>query len=207
MITKYYLLDDDLETKARWYLNGLKDGFGRELDSRDFTYGTPVDLGPPLRITLDNENILVDVSQPLTVAIRKKGKPFDFTYADFDIPVATKRLGKLLQTIAGEDIQRIPVKIENENEEYEIINVISRKACIDTENSEIMWWNEEDGRPDKTGQPRMVTKLAISPEDARESHFLRPKGWEVVIVVSDVVKQAFEAARVTGVIFRDVTNQ
>jgi hypothetical protein len=37
MAKKYFEIEDDVEFRGRWYLNGLLDGSGRELDSRDFT--------------------------------------------------------------------------------------------------------------------------------------------------------------------------
>jgi hypothetical protein len=204
MARKYYELEDDLDMEGRWYLDGVSDKVGKRFDSRVFTYGKPIEVGPPLRISLDDKDEIAEIVQPLKVSLRRKGKRMDFTYADFDMPVVTTKIGELLGEIAGTEIQRIPVHVGFHNDEYEIINIISCISCIDTKRSEIEWWTEEDERPDKTGKPRMITELVIDPESARNSHIFRPNGWEVIVIVSDVIKVAFEEAKVTGVKFRAV---
>ena len=202
MAKKYFEIEDDVEFRGRWYLNGLLDGSGRELDSRDFTYGRPVDVGPPLRLSLADEDITVDVEEPLRVSLRRKGKPLDFTFADFDMAVANKRTADLFAKVAPSEIQRLPVEVATRKEEFEIINVISQIDCIDEEKSEIEWWTEEDERPDKIGTPQMISKLVIDPKRIPGTHIFRPKGWDVVIVVSDVLKKVLEEAKVTGIRFR-----
>jgi hypothetical protein len=201
MAKKYFQLEDHVEFPGRWYLNGVSDGSGRELDSRDFTHGRPVDVGPPLRLSLSDEDITVDVEEPLRVSLRRKGKPLDFTFADFDMPVANKQTADLLATVAGSEVQRLPIRVATRKEQFEIINVASQIDCIDVEKSEIEWWTEEDERPDKIGTPRMISKLVIDPKRISGTHIFRPKGWDVVIVVSDVLKQVLEEAKVTGIRF------
>jgi hypothetical protein len=92
------------------------------------------------------------------------------------------------------------------DEEYEIINVIARPECIDTQRSEIEWYEPgNDIRPDLAGTPLMIAKLVIDSNRTDGHHILRPKDWEVVIVVSEILKSALEAANVTGVKFKPVT--
>lgn len=201
----FYELEDNLDLEGRWYLNGLYDFSGRELDSRDLTYGKPVDLGPPLKISLPNEDTIVAARPPLRVPIRRKGTLLDFTYADFDLPVVTAKVGKILAEIAGADIQKIPVRVDSCKGDFEIVNITSCLPCIDPKRSEIEWWTNEDGRPDKIGMPRMITDLVIDQDRVKNSHVLRPQGWEVIVIVSEVVKAAFQEAHVTGVKFRAVS--
>jgi hypothetical protein len=204
MTERYYELEDDLDMEGRWYLNGISDKEGIEFDSRDFTYGKHVDVGPPLRLSLNDEHDMVEVTPPLKVSLRRKGKSLDFTYADFDMPVVTAAVGQLLADIAGSDIQRIAVRVGSRKEEYDIINIISCVPCIDTKRSEIEWWTREDERPDKIGKPRMITRLVINQKSVSGANIFRPEGWEVVVVVSDKVRKALQEAKVTGVRFRNV---
>jgi hypothetical protein len=204
MNKKYFELIDDLDRKGRWFLNGISDSNRQEFDSRDFTYGRPLEVHPRLRISLYNEERFVEVDPPLCVSLRREGNPLDFTYADFDMPVASLQVAKILAKIAGTDIQTIPARIEARGEEYAIINVASIASCINPNRSEITWWSEADERPDKIGKARMVTKLVIDPKKVSRFHIFRPEEWDVVIIVSNVIKRALEEAQITGVTFRPV---
>jgi hypothetical protein len=205
MATRFFQLVDNLGIKGRWHLNGLADSKGRELDSRDFRYGLPVELGPPMKVSLYNQELVVDVHGPLRVTLQYKGKPLDFTFAGDEMPVVTTKVADLIAKFASSDIQRIPVQVASREEHYEIINVVSRIDCIDVKRSEIdEWWTEEDDRPDKIGKPRMIYKLVIDPGRVGNSNIFRPEGWEVATIVSEVIKDAFERAEVTGVRFSAV---
>ena len=161
---EYFELEDDLGVPRRWYLNGISDSKGARFDPRYFRYGLRVELGPPLKASLFNEHTVVEVAPPLTVALGRDGEPLDFTFAAFGVPVVTARIGGLLSALDSEGIQRIPVNVESHGSNYEIVNVASRVACIEPERSNITWWTEGNGGPDKAGKPRMIIDLAINPE-------------------------------------------
>ncbi|MBL8821904.1 MAG: hypothetical protein JNJ77_04895 [Planctomycetia bacterium] len=198
-------MEDDVFVKGRWYLNGLYDGAGIELDSRYFSYGRPIEIGPPLRVSLAHEYRTIEVSQPLKVTLSRVGKPLDLTFAAFDMPVATIKTATLLASIADADVQRIPTQIESQTDEFEIINAISCIDCIDTQKSEIQWYEEgNEVRPDLAGSPEMITKIIIDPDRVSGHHIFRPKGWVVAVIVSDVIKQALESSNVSRVMFSAV---
>lgn len=201
----YFEIVDDVDLRGRWFLNGLFDRSGTRFDSREFRYGIRVETGPPFNIGLYAEEKSVEVELPLRISLRREGNPIDFTFADFDVPVVTSNVATILASVAGENIQRVPVVVESRKEEYEIVNVISRVECIDKIASEIQWFEEgNDVRPDLAGKPEMITKLVIDSSQAEGYHMFRPKGWEVVVIVSDLVKDALEAACGSGIKFRAV---
>ncbi len=202
MVRSYFQLRD-VDLPRRWYLLGLFDGTGRKLDSRCFTYGNPLDLGPPMRLPSFRDGNIIEAPPPLQVPVGRSGMPLDFTFDASDMPVVTPKVGALLSAIANKEIQRIPV-LAGGGENYEIVNAASRVACIDTAHSEIMWWTEAEGRPDLLGEPRMISKLVLDRDRAEGHHFFRLEGWSVALIVSDVVKKAFEKARVSGVAFKEV---
>lgn len=205
MTGAYYKLEDDVYLEGRWFLNGLRDDSGTELDSRDFTHGRFMKVSPSPSISLWNEEKIIDVNPPLRVSWSREGKPLDFTYAAHDMPVVTARVADLIAATAASDIQRVPVRVDKLDETFEIINVISLVDCIDTERSEIQWFEEGNKvRPDLAGTPEMITKLVIDSSRTDGHNVLRPKGWDMVIIVSGFVKDALEAAQVTGVKFRQV---
>ncbi|MBV9122984.1 MAG: hypothetical protein JO112_06490 [Planctomycetes bacterium] len=205
MSRTYFEVTHDFPETGRWYLNGLFDRSKRKIDSRIFRYGLPIEAGPPLRLPSQADGSMAEVDGPLAFSIRRNGEPLDFTLADFDVPVATKRISELLSAIANKDIQKFPVWVESRTEPYEIINVRSRVACIDRQRSKIEWWREVDRRPDKLGKPRTITKLVIDATLVGEQHLFRPEGWEVVLIVSDMVKGVLEDAGVSGLKFRLVS--
>jgi hypothetical protein len=203
----YFELEDDLRFRGRWYLNRLCDAAGTALDSRQFQYGRRVDLGPPLKATTWKEGLPAEPRLPLTVLLdpERSGVPLDFTFTNEDMPIVTSRVGAILASIAGRDIQRIPVLVESREEPYEIVNVVRVIDCIDTNRSEIQWFKPGNTvRPDLAGKPEMVTRLIIDPARVGEHHMFRVEGWEIVIVVSDVMRRAIAGARVSGVRFRRV---
>lgn len=201
---RYYQIEDDVYVDGRWYLNGLRDGLDRELDSRDFTYSRKLGPDGGLRISLYEEEREIAVELPLKMRLRRKGQPLDITFADFDVPIVTRAVGEVIRDIAHSDIQLFPVRVGSRKEEYQVLNIISRPDCIDKEHSEIEWWTEEDDEPDKVGQPRMVCDLRIDANRVGGAHILRPAGWDVVVIVSDVLKTALERAEATGVRFAEV---
>lgn len=204
MKRRYFRIVDDVELPGRWFLNGLYDASRRELDSRDFTYGRLLTVQPHLRVSLWNDDEFVDVTSPLYVSKRREGMPLSFTFADSDMPVVTEAIAKVLSQVAGKDLQRFPVQVEDSRERFEIINVTSLVTCLDANRSEIEWWTEADCRPDKVGKARMVTGLTIDPQRVGDHHIFRPTEWDLVIIVSDVVKAALEIQNVSGVRFREV---
>jgi len=204
MTRRYFELRDDVDIPGRWHLNGLFDGSGRELDSRHFTYGSPVDIKPPMRVPSFRDGTIIEALPPLQVPPKRLGIPLDFTFASFDLPVVTERIATMLATIADQDIQRLPVVLASPEQNYEIVNVVSRIPCIDAARSDIMWWTEADGRPDKVGKPRMITKFVIDRGQVPGCHIFRPEGWELVIIVSELVKNALEQGDVSGVTFHEV---
>lgn len=205
MTGTYYELVDDLYVEGRWHLNGLRDQTGIELDSREFSYGNYIEPGPPLRMSLWNEDEIIDVNPPLTISWSRDGTPLDFTFTDEDVPVVTRRVAELLTKLASPDIQRFPVKVDRMEQEYEIINIISRIKCIDAARSELEWWTEEHGRPDKIGKALTIMKLVVDPSRIGDTHMFRLEESTIAVIVSEVVKEALEEAKVSGIQFKAVS--
>jgi hypothetical protein len=202
---KYYVLEDAIDIDGRWFLDGLYDSSGTQFDSRALRYGEYVDTGPPFVLPKSANGTPAIVTPPLKVSRRRDGVALDFTFADFDMPVVSIRVADILSRIAGRNIQRFPVVVDGEEGRYEIINVVPRVPCIDTVRSEIQWFQPGNKvRPDLAGAPEMITRLVIDPQRAEGHHIFRPDGWKVVIIVSDIVKQALDEALVSGVTFNRV---
>ncbi len=175
MAGAYFALDDDFYFEDRWYLNRLRDASGAELDSRIFQYGNIIDVGPPMKAKTWRDGTPVAAEPPFTVMLdpQRHGAPMDFTFTNADTPIVTSQIGELLARIAPDEspTDSSPRRVAAPEVGTEIINVVSIVACIDERRSDIDRYEVGNRvRPEKAGQPRMITRLVIDPERARPPH-------------------------------------
>jgi hypothetical protein len=187
MGTPYFRLLDNVDLPGRWFLKSPLTDEGEEVDERQFTEGR-----------------VVPVNATLMLPVRRPGRPLDFTFADSDVPVVRREVADLLSQLAGPDLQRVPVCIEEQADAFEILNVVRVEDCIDRERSEMTLWGQGDGRPDKVGKPRMITALRVDASRAGGAPIFRLADWRIALVVSDAIRRALLEAEVTGVQFGDV---
>jgi hypothetical protein len=197
----YQLIDTSVP--ERWYLKGLTDGVGVQLDPREFCLGSPIQMLPHMRIR-SPDGVPVDVRFPLRVGLRKRGVPLGFTFASFAMPVASSAVAHLLLSIDQSAIQVFPVGVESEKNNFYIINVATSPECIDRERSDVEWWGETDGQPDRIGSPKAIYDLVVDRRAVSGRHIFRVKGWEIALVVSEEVRLAFDRDNVSGVAFQEV---
>lgn len=185
-MNKFYRILVDPNATARWYLKAPVDQQGREIDARLFTRGVPFGS-----------------SSPLCVPLRRQGEEVDINFADFDMLVVSR---KIIDGIASDfdlEVQRIPAEISGRID-YEIVNPLASISCIDEGESDYIKWTGNDGRPEKTGQFRMVTKLKIKKNLPTESHLFRVAEWPVALLVSEALKESIERRHASGVMFSAV---
>lgn len=182
---KYFRLLDDMSVPGRWFLNAPVDSRGQEIDSRAFMAGG-----------------YVETVGGLTIPLHKAGTPLDFTLADLGMPVVRREVGELLERIAPNEVQIIPVTVEGQSVSYGIVNVIPVIRCLDEDQSEVLFWDESDGRPDKVGQYRMVTDMKVDPDRVGQTQIFRIDGWKIALIVSQRIRAALSG--VSGAIFEEV---
>lgn len=189
MAQRFYKIEDELAEVGRWYLRGPRDAAGREVDPRTFTTGKPVaDPGP------------------LTIPLRHPGRRLDFTLADFDMPVVIPRLGMHLEWLAPGAVQRFRVAVEDEPLPYEILNVTREIYCLDEAASSVRYWTEEDGRPEKVGQYRMILAPVIDAARVAAAVIFRLGGWRTTIVCTAEVRDALVRRRYSGLRFEPLAS-
>jgi hypothetical protein len=165
----------------RWYLAGPRDVAGQALDPRLFTQGKHVDLPADLVVTK-----------------RRQGRPLDFTLADFDMPVVSRPLARLMLDAAQGCVQLIPTKVEGEEDDYFILNVTRTVPCISDAESLVMHWHASDGRPEKTGQYRMVAKPVLTTANHAGESIFRATGWEIMLLASGELASALLNSGLSG---------
>lgn len=184
---KFYRVLADPAARSRWYMKSPFDPAGHEVDPRQFAQGLRVAPQPPL-----------------TLALRQHGAEVSFNFCDFDMVVTPAQLNAELEALAGAAIQRIPVTFQSRRNDFEILNVCDLVHCIDESKSLLTKWTLADGRPDKTGQFRMIAKLKINATLARGHHIFRIAGWPIALIVSGQVKDLLEARKTSGVVYERV---
>ncbi|SEN23976.1 hypothetical protein SAMN05444354_1352 [Stigmatella aurantiaca] len=189
METRYFDLVAELSAPGYWELGKTLDERGQEVWPWLLMQGEPAAFEGRLKLR-----------------IRSPGKPLDFSFAAFDVPVVSARVASLLTAEAPGDVQLLPVDIDSQAEPYFLVNVIRAVRCIDDRASaEVQHWTEEDGEPDRVGEYRAVHGMRIDPAKVGDAKVFRPWGWTVALIVSEDIKEALERAGVTGVKFTEVT--
>lgn len=182
----FYRVMDDVHHPDRWHLGVPRDTSGREVDPWQFTDGKSLRVESLLR-----------------VPVRYGGEPLDFTFAAFDVPVVSRRAQTVLMSVVANDVQLIPVIVDDVGEsgrEYAILNIVRSIQCLDESRSEFVKWTTADRRPDRLGSYRMVTKLRVVSREISANVF-RIAGWEVALIVSNAVREAILTASLTGITF------
>lgn len=179
----------DPRSASRWHLGTPVDAGGLDVDPRLFTQGERVSEQGALRVPL-----------------RRPGEVVSFNFADFDMVVTLAAVNARLEELAGSDVQRIPVNVLHRSaDQFEILNVCRVVSCIDESRSEFLQWGAADGRPEKVGTYRMITKLVVRPDAASAHDIFRIAEWPIALVVSERVRDLFEEMQVSGVKFQKVS--
>lgn len=186
-MTRYFRIGADRNAHERWFLQSPITTPGEELDPRAFTRGA-----------------ICLVQSTLTLPLRRDGRPVNFNFGDFDMPVVSADIVDKLQDVFDLQLQRIPVHIAESVEKFDILNVLDEVDCIDAVKSVYTRWEANDGRPEKLGEFRMIIDLKIDPKCAHGHHLFRLKGWAIALIVSDQMKQALESLCVSGIEYNPV---
>ncbi|WP_309890881.1 imm11 family protein [Archangium sp.] len=187
MSQRFFKLADDVYVPHRWHLATPIDSQGRKVFDWDFTRGTPVHLEGRLKIPTKIE-----------------GRSLDFSEAGLGIGVVHVKVASMLAERAPGDVQLIPADIEGQPDQYLVLVATRLIRCIDEEASEVSFWKPEHGVPDKVGQYMGVDRLRIDKRKVGNAKVFRPEGWEVVLIVSEEIKNAIEDMGVTGARFEEV---
>lgn len=178
---KYFELTDDVTVPKRWHLGEVTLADGTEPNLLDgISFG-------------DGGMLAVPVDRP--------GRVLEFSLTSLGVPIATSRLAKAVSTVAGSDLESLPVNVAGQSGMM-VLNAVRVLKCLDEERSEFMKWTKQDHRADLAGHFRQVTKLILAPDSVpAEAHLFRIEGWLVALIVSEAVKEAMEHVGCLGARF------
>ncbi len=179
---------DDDRCADRWHLLEPLSYDGEPINSDDLSAGVPY-TGP----------------QPYVVPINLDypGRRVRFNSGLFDMPIVTSEIAEVLERWGGDVIERYPVYIEDGIPGFEIVNVACELDCVD-EGRSYFERCEEDERNGRRGY-RVVNPLFIDPARTLGKHVFRVLGWNIALVVSDVVRRELLRFPDLGVVFQPVT--
>ena len=183
-MTRHFQIRDDMTIRGRWHLS-------------DVLLATGVE---PL---LDAGELVHD-SGPLRGTVSHAGRVLDFSLTSFNVPVATSALAHAIRSVAGSDVQCLPLEVASQPGMV-VLNALRVVRCLDETRSEFTKWTERDHRADLAGQYRQVTKLVLAPDRVpAEAHFFRVEGWLVALIVSEAVKEAMDRVGCLGAKFTEL---
>lgn len=140
--------------------------------------------------------------EELRVHADKIGSMSNICFGAFDLPYVTPALANALSSLAGDDIQWVPVRVIETGIKLYILNALREVSCVDEFRSTFTKWVPENmERPDKVGQYRSFGKLCIDSNLVGGFEVFRPWGWRVVLIVSDRARKVAESIGVKGSIF------
>jgi uncharacterized protein DUF1629 len=185
---RYYDLRDARQHPGRWHLGGPVDERGNELNPWQFFKGRHLELGSVPRFSLD-----------------VSGHALDFCWAAFSIPVVHERFVHLFERLGIQHVQFIPAQVEGHTGPFFILNTLRIIRSIDDARcEEVQYFKPEDEQPEKVGQYKFIAGLRIDPMKVGDALIFRPWGWTGSLIVSEDLKQALEAERITGTRFVEV---
>lgn len=186
--SRYYELDDDRYHPGRWHLRSPVDEHGQKINPWQFDAGQW--LAPQGTIRFP---------------VRPDGVELDFSWAAFSILVVTRRFVRLFERLGIQEVQFLPVQVENHAGPYFILNTLRTVRCIDEARcAEVRHYKPEDGQPEKVGEYKDVRGLRIDPTKVGDARIFRPWGWSLALIVSEDLKQALEHEGLTGTRFVEV---
>jgi len=144
---------------------------------------------------------------PIKARISHPGKTRAFVFAGVEeTPIGSEALANVFRTLAPDDVQLFPVRVDGELERYFVVNAIKVVDAIDEPRCrEVQHYDEEAPPPEYEGEYRWIYGLRIDPAKTEGAQVFRLKKFKTAFIVSEEVKNALERVGNLGVSFECVT--
>ena len=181
---RYFELFDDMSNRMRhrWHIGEI--------------------LLPDGTEPLFDDGLRLEDSRPLRAEVHHVGHVLEFCLTTFNAPIATTALANVIQSVAGEDVQCLPLAVAGQ-QGMMILNALRVIRCVNEQHSKFEKYLKDDPvRPDKEGQYRSMPKLVLKKDTIpADAHFFRVKDWSVMLIVSETLKNAMERVGCYGAKF------
>jgi hypothetical protein len=144
---------------------------------------------------------------PYPFTIFRAGPPCEINITGaFSILVVTERVAAAIEKVGKNEIQRIPVEVDQSRTNWEIVNPLAAVDCLDEQRSQIQSYYPPDfSRPELAGKPRGIITLRIEAQKATNHHVFRISNWMGPVIVSEQVVDAINSLNPEGCRFESVT--
>ena len=183
-----YSLEDDFREPIRWYLRVPTDSANQDLT---WAFNTARHARP---------------MTPLRTKIRREGRRVDFTFAAFDIPIVNQAARSVFESHASECVEFFPIRVQEESDDYFIMNILVEADCLDEKASDIQWWTETDGRRDRAGSYRMLSKAVYDASITSLPPIFRLSKFHVRVIVTDKLRKVIDDAALTGLVCKEIVS-
>ncbi|ATB36314.1 hypothetical protein CYFUS_001728 [Cystobacter fuscus] len=191
MTMRYFKLNAPPSIHGQWRLADPVNAQGQAFqDPFMFTRGNPVSVGGPLKVPL-----------------AAPGRPTAYSVAGIsEVPIVHERLAQLLTRLAPHDVQLLPVDVEGQSEPHRILVATKTVQCIDDARcAEVLYRTPDDGSPTQDRQYKLIRDLRIDPAKVVRTQLFRPRGWTVVLLVSETLREELMFSGLSGLEFDEVT--
>jgi len=132
---------------------------------------------------------------------RSDGAVSDLLFAHPDpVPVARSSAADLLESLAPDDVQRIPARIRGIDESFDVLNVVTVRSCVDESRSRFTRYGD-DVAPHLRGKIVYFRELVLDEQRIDGADVFRIPQRLQSIFVSAAVAEALKANDVAGVEF------
>ena len=135
---------------------------------------------------------------PLPIQVAHAGKALDLGTTALGVWIATEKAAALLQSVAPDDVQRIPAHLPGRDETYEVIDIVPRLDCLDPR-------SVVDEGPPYAGGLVAVVDAVIDAGKVGHDRVFRLSRSPLFTVVDDRVRSALTEAGVVGPTFLQLT--
>lgn len=178
----YYIATYDPHIADQWHLAAPRDADGNEIRGYQFREGRPY-MG----------------SRPVQVPIYQDGRPLELSFGAEKMVVVSHGARLAIEPLAAQDCQFFAVSIPRMPSPWFILNALNLVDCFDEAKSRY------SKMPGDERRYAIVTRLMLDPTRIRGQQLFRVKGWNVDLIVSEIVKAAIEGVPNHGVWFKQVT--
>lgn len=185
-----YRLSFDPTLKNQWFIDTPLHHSGDEWAFWRLLSGSP----------LEGTDLL-----PWQSKVKQEGQRISFSFAGFDVPVVTSEVATALMAVVGDQVQVPQLHIVGESLAYRILVATRTVQCVDESNSEFTKWSPSDGRPEKSGEYRMFTRLRLDPTLVPpDASIFRVRGWTQALIATERVVGALQSCVPAGLVYEPV---
>ena len=174
----YYNVTLGWITGASFQLESLCDADGRPVDEATLVQCMPCHAPLPLRYEGGT-----------------RGLVHDWNWGQFLLPIIRDAIAGQLLELVGNDVEVLRVVVPSVDEPMSIVNILSRRDCVD----ELVSFAQRDRENPK--KYRSVGRLTVDSVRVGDANLFRVAGYEIAMVASQRLVDAARQAAWTGIDF------